>query len=214
MERYDSITLASCLRGKAHFILENVEDNENLEYEELKSKLELRFREGLSLQNCYSEFTNQKQKFGESFTALGIVLEGLARRAYPECSFAVQDKIACEQFISAINDTFVRRTLQLERITSLKSAVERAKAIKNISSGNYERNSKKNYNYSKDFEKNSKFNNKFYKKRFDGDSQKKKEAVKRGNFQKEKEHDREARKGIECWSCGHYCSECPLGKEN
>lgn len=139
-------------------VLENVEDVENLEYSELKSKLELRFGEGLSSQNFYSEFTNRKEKFGESFATLGMKLEGLAR-AYPECSFAVCDKIACAQFIAALNDIFIKRTLQLEGITSLKLAVERAKTVKTIQMGN-ERNSEKNYLVKDYYEKNSKFKNK------------------------------------------------------
>lgn len=105
-----AIALASCLRGKTRSVLENVEDVENLKYTELKSKLELQFGEGS--QNFYSEFTNRKQKFGESLVALSVELE--ARQAYPECSFAMRDKIACAQFISALNDIFVKRTLQLE----------------------------------------------------------------------------------------------------
>jgi len=36
---------------------------ENLQFEELKSKLEMRFGETHSLQNYYSQFTNRKQKF-------------------------------------------------------------------------------------------------------------------------------------------------------
>jgi len=40
-------------------------DLENLSYDELKSKLELRFGETHSLQNYYSQFTNRRQKFRE-----------------------------------------------------------------------------------------------------------------------------------------------------
>jgi len=67
-------------------------------------------------------------------------------RAYPECSFAMRDKIACAQYITALSDGFIRRTLQLEGVTSLNSAIERAKTIKIIQEesidrrkGNYRR---------------------------------------------------------------------------
>jgi len=42
---------------------------------------------------------------------LGTDLERLVRLAYPECSPKVRDKIACAQFISALTDGFIKRTL-------------------------------------------------------------------------------------------------------
>jgi len=78
--------LVSSLRGKARKVLENVEDLENLSFDELKSKLELRFGETRLSQNYYSQFTNRKQKFGEDIASLGTNLERLSRLAYPECS--------------------------------------------------------------------------------------------------------------------------------
>ncbi|XP_024885692.1 uncharacterized protein LOC112463501 [Temnothorax curvispinosus] len=140
-----TIILASCLRGKARSILENVQDLENLDYVELKSKLELRFGEGLHSQNYYLLFTNRKQKFGEDLAELGSDLERLARLAYPECPFPVRDKIACSQFISALSNGFIRRTFQLEGVTSLKFAIERAKVVKIIQGDSFEKR-KKLYN--------------------------------------------------------------------
>ena len=132
-------TLASCLRGKARSVLESVENLENLGYEELKSKLELRFGEGQLSQNYYTQFTNRRQRFGEDFATFGYELERLSRLAYLECPYAVRDKIACAQFVSSLVDGFIRRTRQLEGITSLKSAIERAKAVKIIQGGSFER---------------------------------------------------------------------------
>lgn len=109
-----------------------LENFESLSFLELKSKLELLFGEGNLTQNYYSLFTNRKQKFRENLASFGAELERLSRLAYPECPFAVRDKIACAQFVSALSDNFLRRTLQLEEITSLNLAVERAKAVKII----------------------------------------------------------------------------------
>jgi len=53
-------------------------------------------------------------------------------RAYPECTKEVRDKIACAQFIAALTDSFIKRTLQLEGVNLLKTALERAMAIKAI----------------------------------------------------------------------------------
>lgn len=76
-------------------VLENIENFENLSFSELEPKLELLFGEGNLTQNYYSLFTNCKQKFGEDLASFGAELERLSRLAYPECSFAVKDKIAC-----------------------------------------------------------------------------------------------------------------------
>ncbi|KYN08831.1 hypothetical protein ALC57_19067 [Trachymyrmex cornetzi] len=101
--------LASCLRGRARAILENIQNLENLQFEELKSKLEMRFGETQTLQSYYSQFTNRRQKFGESIASLGSDIERLSQSAYPECSDTVRDKIAGTQFISALSDGFVKR---------------------------------------------------------------------------------------------------------
>jgi len=64
-----------------------------------------------SLQNYYSQFTNRKQKFGENIASLGFDIERLSQLAYPECSDSIRYKIACAQFVSALFDRFVKRTL-------------------------------------------------------------------------------------------------------
>jgi len=138
--------LISCLRGKARTVLERVSDLENLSYNELKSKLELRFGETNSLQNYYFQFTNRRQKFGEDIASLGSDLERLSQLAYPECSQIIRDKIACAQFVSALSDRFVSRTLQLEGITFLREAIVRAETIKSIQRSNFEQR-KKNVNF-------------------------------------------------------------------
>ncbi|XP_071579583.1 uncharacterized protein [Temnothorax nylanderi] len=134
-----TIALASSLRGKARSVLETVQDVERLDFAELKAKLELRFGEGRQSQNCYVAFTNRKQKFGEELAALGSEIDKLSRLAYPECPYELRDKIACAQFITAVSDNFIRRALQMEGITSLNLAVERAKALKIIQGDNSER---------------------------------------------------------------------------
>lgn len=54
---------------------------EELNFDELKSKLELRFGEGNLTQNYYSLFTNRKQKFGEDLASFGAELKRLSRLA-------------------------------------------------------------------------------------------------------------------------------------
>lgn len=132
--------LASCLRGTARSVLEGLE--EGFVYQDLKAKLELRFGEFDNLQNYYVQFTSRKIKNGEDFAVYGNELERLARHAYPECAYEVRDRMTCAQFIAGLNEGFVRRTLQLENVTSLKNAIERAKVIKVIAEQNSEQEKK------------------------------------------------------------------------
>jgi len=44
------------------------------------------------------------------------------RLIYPECSLEMREKIACAQFTSAVTDAFIKRTLQLEEVNSLRTA--------------------------------------------------------------------------------------------
>jgi len=97
----------------------------------------LRFGDGHLAQTYYTQFTNRKQRNSEDLASLGADLERLSRLAYPECSHEVRDKIACAQFIAALSDGFLKRTLQLENITSLRTAVERAMAVKVIQENSF-----------------------------------------------------------------------------
>lgn len=102
-------------------ILEGIEGKIN--FEELKSKLELRFGERASFQNYYSQLSNQKMEIEENYASFGNELERLVRLAYPECSYELRDKIACTQFIAGMTGGFVKRTLQVERIIFLRAEI-------------------------------------------------------------------------------------------
>lgn len=171
----------------------------------MKSKLELRFGEGQLSQNCYTQFTNRRQKFGEDFATFGSELEGLTRISYPECPYAVRDKIACAQFISSLLDRFVRRTIQLEGLTLLKLAIERAKAVKIIQRENFER--KRDFEKRFEEEKRNARNNE--KKREGKETDKKKGGFGQGNWKRTNTKER--------WLCGkteQFRSDCPENKGN
>jgi len=217
-EEAKTAILISCLRGKARVVLESVSDLENLSYDELKSKLELRFGETHSLQNYYSQFTNRRQKFGEDIASLGSDLERLSKLAYPECSQIIRDKIACAQFVSALSDRFVSRTLQLEGITSLREAIVRAKTVKLIQESNFEQR-KRNVNFEGGKE-NGNFNRgaRNYGKNFGSNFKENERKFKKNKFG-ESDNNGGKRMGIgkECWECGkegHFRSECPGRQEN
>ncbi|XP_071576725.1 uncharacterized protein [Temnothorax nylanderi] len=211
-----TVALASSLRGKARAILETVQDIECLNFSELKSKLELRFGEGRLTQNYYSALTNRRQKFGEDLAALGSDIERLSRLAYPECPYEIREKIACSQFVTAVADHFIRRTLQMEGITSLCQAVERAKALKIIQGEGFGRG-KFNGNTVKEGQKGGA---NVEGGEIEADKERKEDGKteRKGNFQKGNGRGNKfsANRG-ECWTCGktgHFRSECPEQRGN
>jgi len=158
---------------------------------------------------------------GENEATLGSDIERLFQLAYPECFHQVREKIACAQFISALSNKFVRRTLQLEGVISLKVAVQRAMTIKVILDNNSERERDYgNYNKRGFEEKNSNFRGRKY------DSGKEEKV---GNKSKENSVNKNVRGGFakkeggqgkferECWQCdstGNFRADCPsLEKE-
>jgi len=195
-----AVALASSLRGKARAVLDGVSEVEDLKFEELRSRLELHFGEGHLAQTFYMQFINRKQKPLEELAALGADIERLSRLAYPECTKEIRDKVACAQFIAALSNGFIRRTLQLEGVSSLRTALERALAIKAIlGNGSAEGDGKRNEFYKN--KRKGNFSNKDHGnkegagKGFDGSQRERKTATKK-----------------ECWQCGeqgHFRSECP-----
>lgn len=198
-----AVALASCLRGKARTVL-NTDNLEKITFEEIKAKLELQFGESELMQNYYSQFTNRKILAGEDFATLGADLERLSRGAYPECSFVVRDKIACAQFIAAMSDNFIKRSLLTEGIVSLKAAIERAKILQSI-----------NENC---------FSQRFVEQGVTGvfhhsGKNENKKRIEFGGGRVQRNFRTSENKGRECWQCGgagHFRSECPTlqQKEN
>jgi len=87
-----TLTMASVLRGKTRSVLESVQNHGELNFDKLKSKLELRFGKGHLPQNYYSLLSSRKQGFSEDFASFGAELERLARLAYPEFPFKRETK--------------------------------------------------------------------------------------------------------------------------
>lgn len=162
----------------------------------------MRFGESHLAQTYYSQFTNRRQKFGEDEVTLGSDIERLSQLAYPECTHQVREKIACAQFISALYNGFVKRTLQLEGVSSLKIAIQRAMAVRVIQKGNHEKQHYfKNKNYDNEGKK---MENENYKKK-NVDLNKNKVFL-----------DQKARSTKECWQCGatgHFRADCPAVKQ-
>jgi len=80
---------------------------------------------------------------------LGADLEQFLKMAYSKCSRKMRNKIACSQFAAALSEEFIKRTIQFEGISSLKSAIKRAniKAIKIIDENSFPKKKKRNKNF-------------------------------------------------------------------
>lgn len=207
-DQLKSIQLAANLRGKARSVLENWE--ESLGYAELKTRIDLRFGIRATYQSSYIQFSNRKQEPGEDFASLGEALERLAHFAYPECSPEIRDKISCAQFVAAISDGYIKRALQMENITSLRTAVERALTLSVIQANSFPRRT-----FPKSFERHfpeepRKQPVRGYAGRKDGNQFK--------TFEPQSSvgpsGDNRGRKpqNKECWQCGktgHFRAECP-----
>jgi len=131
---------------------------------------------------------------------------------YPECPFAMRDKIACAQYIAALSDGFIKRILQLEGVFLLNFAVKRAKAIKVIQRESSDRK-KRNY---------------YFEKR--KDEEKEKISCKSDRMENREERDYKGKGNVsqkgkvkkrfppkDCWQCrkeGHFRSECSENKGN
>lgn len=99
----------------------------------------------------------------------------------------------------------------MEGVTILKLAIaERAKTIKIIQGGNYERKTEINSNTEK-------FN--YYKKKEENPKKREEKGEKSYTADKQKKSFRQIsnRKSVECWTCGktgHFRSECSQSKGN
>jgi len=198
-----TLALASVLRGKARSVLESVRNHGELNFDELKSKLELRFGEGHLPQNYYSLLSSRKQGFSEDFASFGEELERLARLAYPEFPFEARDKIACAQFISGLLDGFVKRTLQVEGVASLNSAIQRAKVLKNIQGENNAQGSRNSWRFSREA------------KRLPGKNKETESEKEKGGGGESSQKEKFRVSSKECWTCGkkgHFRFQCPENK--
>jgi len=69
-DSHKTVAFTAYLRGKARSVLDGIFEIENLNFEDLKSKLELRFGEGHLAQTYYTQFTNRKQRNSENLASL------------------------------------------------------------------------------------------------------------------------------------------------
>lgn len=185
-----------------HSILDT-DRSDTFDFDELQMNLELRFDEDGSAQSYYAQFSNRKQKTGEDLATLGVDLERFARLVYSECTHEMRDKIACSQFIAALSHGFVKQTLQIKGVSSLRFAVERIKTLALINESEFQRG--------REWE--SERRPAFRKQGNEEQEKGKKQLANPKNFRRKDEE----RKQKECWQYGakrHFRTECLTLQEN
>ncbi|XP_043257987.1 uncharacterized protein LOC122400528 [Colletes gigas] len=80
----------------------------------------------------YVMFKNYKQRRGESISDLAAEIERLSQAAFGDCPIEVRDKLAASQFIAALANEEMKRTLRLGGFVSLRAAVVRALEIEAV----------------------------------------------------------------------------------
>lgn len=135
----------------------------------------------------------------------------MSRLAFPECTPTVQDKIACAQFVSALTDSFLKRTLHLEGIISLKTAIEKSIAIRTIQEDSFPKGEWNNFREKVTFSREKSFRG----TNETGTVEKREGRKKFFRIQEETEgFAKFSRRSFEkkCWQCGvkgHFRSKCP-----
>ncbi|KYM96863.1 hypothetical protein ALC62_12473 [Cyphomyrmex costatus] len=153
-------------------------------------------------------FNNAEYEFSVTRMRVNTPRAG-TRKPYSECTDSVREKIACAQFVSALSNGFLKRTLQLEGITSLRVAIERAKAIQLIQENSFDKKEGNSFNFKQGKEKNEADKEEENHKQGKGKFNKNK-FQKVGTGKDDKEIKSARRK--ECWECGkegHFRAECP-----
>ncbi|MBJ5486893.1 hypothetical protein JGG36_24195, partial [Salmonella enterica subsp. enterica serovar Meleagridis] len=118
--------LAASLRSPAADVLQTLPEERRLDYESLVSALELRFGGGFLQQLHAIQLRNRIQKPRESLQEMASDVERLAHLAYANYPEEVQNQLAQQHFVDAIDDPDTQQSVRMADCTSLRSAVVHA----------------------------------------------------------------------------------------
>lgn len=127
-----ALALVSSLEGPARGVLSSLFAAKRENFEELTLALEFRYGAKNFTQLNYVKFQNYKQRKGESISELASEIERLAQAAFADCPAEAQDKLAASQFISALANSEMKRTLRLGSFSTLRAVVLRALEIEAV----------------------------------------------------------------------------------
>ena len=127
--RDKAMHLASCLRGPAQAVLGDLNTHDRFSYEVLTKALKRRFCLEDKAELNRTLLKNRRRKNDETLPELAQSLRRLAKSAYPDAPYEVQDSLAKDQFLDAINDANLRWQIFQMRPKTLDNALESAVEI-------------------------------------------------------------------------------------
>ena len=121
--------LAVRMRGAALLQLQSIPTTVRANYNDLKAALRLKFVPQERVELHKAEFRARRREKDEKLSDLSSSLRSLARKAYPEAAEELQDSLAKDQFIDALEDREIRLKLRESGPKTLDEAVSRALQI-------------------------------------------------------------------------------------
>lgn len=114
--------LAVSLRGQAQAVLGDLEEEQRENYFALVAALEQRFGSDSQCELQRSQLRSRVRGKNESLPELAQAINRLAKEAYPEASYVMQNTLAMENFVECL-DSELRKQVMLARPRFLESAV-------------------------------------------------------------------------------------------
>lgn len=121
--------LAVRMRGAALLQLQSIPATVRANYDDVKTALRLKFVPQERIELHKAEFRARRREKDEKLSDLSSSLRRLARKAYPEAAEELQDSLAKDQFIDALEDREIRLKLRESGAKTLDEAVSRALQI-------------------------------------------------------------------------------------
>ena len=118
-----AIYLAASLRGSAQSVLGDLDDDRRRSYSALTAALGQRFGPENQTELFRVQLKNRQRRREETLPELAQAVRRLTRQAYPSANYQLQETLAKEHFIDALQDADIRWRVFQSRPTSLEDAV-------------------------------------------------------------------------------------------
>ena len=135
-----AVYLAASLRGSAQAVLGDLDDERRRNYSSLTAALGQRFGPENQTELFRVQLKNRLRRRDETLPELAQAIRRLARQAYPSANYQLQETLAKEHFIDALNDTDMRWRVFQSRPTSLEDAVRVAVELEAFQVADRQRN--------------------------------------------------------------------------
>ncbi|KAJ3645651.1 hypothetical protein Zmor_023292 [Zophobas morio] len=118
--------LAAMLRNSAVNVLQNLPQEDRLNYEKLTSALKLRFGDAHLAELLYGQLRNRIQSLNEDLTSYAYEVQTLAKKVFVNSPLETQELVASKQFVEGIEDIEVQKIVRLSSPRTLQDALVKA----------------------------------------------------------------------------------------